>query len=214
MKIPLDSSEAFNIAVVGAWNPAIFSPQWVKANIADDQNKDVFMAFAFANAGPMPPRVTVDNINIYPSNQGLSLDCATYSDEYALTCTKKIRRICELLSHTPVSGLGINFRFHAKMEESDLLTDLFTFADIAKIDAKTYSAGPSLIRRNFQLGNSEFLNLTIEHLPEHVRFEFNFHSELKSMAEIFDRVSDEKFFEKKTQALDFLNSVYELQMDE
>ncbi|MFS2214056.1 hypothetical protein ACCD08_06070 [Telluria sp. Tellsp104] len=214
MKIPSDSSEAFNIAVVGAWNPAIFSPQWVKENIADDQSKDVFMAFAFANAVPMPPRVTVDNINIYPSNQSLSLDCALYSDEHALTCTKKIRKICELLSHTPVSAIGFNFRFHAKIEESDVLTDLFTFADIAKIDAKKYSPGPSSVKRNFQLGNSEFLNLAIEYLPEYVRFEFNFHSDLKSMTEIFDRVAGEKFLEKKAQALEFLNSVYELQLEE
>jgi hypothetical protein len=212
MRIPPDSNEAFNVALVGVWNPAIFSPSWAKENLSSDPGKEVTMAYPFPLV-PMPPRLTIERTNVYPSAQFLMLDCVEYNDDGLVACAERIQRICALLPHTPSTGIGINFRFQATIDESNLLAELLSFSDAGKINSRKYPLQGANIRRTFKLNNQDVLNFSVELISEIVKIDFNFHSDITKLSEAALRATSQKLLERKSEALDFLSSVYGLIID-
>lgn len=214
MKTPPLSTEAFNLIAIGAWNPAIFSPEWVKAHLADDKNADVILAVSMPPTAMLSPRITVDGVNIYPSNQALAMDCVVYSDAAIEVCANKIAQISGILPHTPVSALGINFRFWGELTDSAALTELFTFADAANIDANQYKSAGALIRRTFELSDSTNLNLSIDTLSQNLRIEFNFHADIQHISQVAEIASIEKIRANQESAKQFLQNVYGVELEE
>lgn len=213
MRIPLDSNEAFNVNIVGSWNPAIFTPAWVKTNLANDPSKEVTFALPMHMANLLQPRITVEGVNLYPASQSLTIDCVEYNDDRLPECAEKTQKLCQLLEHTPVNAIGINFRFHGRVDESGELTDLFTFADAGRIDASRYASTGSAIRRSFRLGDSDSLNFSAELFPDILRMEFNYHSDVTSTADAATKAVIERILEKRAAALEFLSTVYNVEID-
>lgn len=205
-------SDAFNIVLVGAWNPAIFSPEWAKQNLADDSTKEVVLAIPMQIVAP--PRLTVEDVNIYPSTQALILDCAEYSDIALGSCSRKLERLAALLPHTPVTALGVNFRFMGNLDDHLAFAELFAFNDAAKIDAGAYTLTSSLIKRAYALKDSTTLNLTIESREGKLRVEFNCHSDIQNLSEVPTKTSVSQIYECRSQAIEFMKTVYDVQFDE
>jgi hypothetical protein len=212
MKIHDNSTSAFNINVIGAWNQAIFSPEWVKANLAEDKERDVMMAMSFPVTAA-PVRITVDSINIYPSAQILTLDAATVSDELMATCASKFRQIAALLPHTPVTGMGINFRFVGSVDDSAGLAELFTFPDAGNIDAAVFRAVSASIKRGFALADGRTLFLTLENANGMLTVEFNFHGDVRTVEEMSNYLTPERPVQLKKMAIDFLSNVYDIDLE-
>lgn len=212
MKTPPTSNDAFNIIALGAWNPAIFSPVWVKEHLANDQAAEVVMAFPLS-ANDNPPRITVDGIYIYPSPRVLMFDCVTYDVPSIDSCAGKIGRIAELLPHTPVSALGINFRFWGSVDDSAVLGELFTFADAARINADSYKASSASIKRSFGIDESTTLNLNIEASSSDLKIEFNFHSNIQHISDFSVQATADRIRSLRTSAVHFLKDVYEVELE-
>ena len=210
--INLPGSDAFNVVLVGSWNPAIFSPEWAKQNLADDKEKEVVLAIPMQMMA-MPPRLTVDNINIYPSTQALVLDCVEYSDVVLEVCSRKLDRIAALLPHTPVTAVGLNFRFLGNLEENLPLADLFAFSDAGKIDSTKFTLTTALIKRAYTLQDSTVLNISLESQGGQLRVEFNFHSNIKNLSEITTKTNLARVQSCRSQAIEFMKTVYDVQMD-
>lgn len=213
MKIPADGNEAFNVIIVGQWNPAIFSPTWVQSNVASAADAEVSMALAI---GPvtMPPRLTVERTNLYPSLHSLVFDCVELSDDALEDCSAKIGKIAHTLPHTPVQGIGVNFRFHGNIDESAEFAELFTFSDAAGIDAQVYAPVSAAVKRSFRLDGDDQLNLSVEHnLGGAIRCEFNFHTTTGSMAIISEKVSAARLKDLRQQAVEFLRQAYNVEVN-
>ncbi|KVG33221.1 hypothetical protein WJ78_16010 [Burkholderia ubonensis] len=206
------SSQAFNVNVIGSWNQAIFSPDWVKANLANDPASEVLMAVSFP-VGLGPVRLSVEGVNIYPSPQLLQLDGATYTDASFAACATKFGKIATLLPHTPVSALGINFRFTGNVDDSANLMELFTLPDSASIDAKKYRLIDTTIRRGFTLEDGKTLFTTITNNNGAVHIEFNFHYEASNIGQMAEYLTAEGAAALKQQAIDFLQGVYDVELE-
>lgn len=213
MRIPADGNEAFNVIIVGQWNPAIFSPTWVQNNVAAVAGAEVTMALALGQV-TMPPRLTVEKTNLYPSLHSLVFDCIELTDSALEDCAAKIGKIAHTLPHTPVQGVGINFRFHGNIDESVEFADLFTFSDAAGIDAQVYAPVSAAVKRSFRLQGDDDLNLTVEHNPGGaIRCEFNFHTTTGTMAVIAEKVSAVRLKGLRQQAADFLRQAYNVEVN-
>lgn len=210
----LPSTDAFNIVTVGSWNPAIFTPEWAKSNLAEDSEKDVILAIPMQMQTLLPLRLTVDDVNIYPSMQSLVIDCIEYSEASFGSVSRKLARVATLLPHTPVTAIGINFRFALDLSESDILPELFSFGDAARIDSTKYRLTSSVLKRTFFLNDSTLLNISIESLEETFRLEFNFHSEVKRLSEITDKTTADRIEKCRDHAIEFMANVYEIDTDE
>lgn len=204
-------TDAFNVVLVGAWNAAIFSPEWAKQNLAVNKEQEVVLAIPMQMA--LAPRLTVEGINLYPSAQALVLDCVEYSDAALQACALKVERLAALLPHTPVSAVGVNFRFVGALEDHLALADLFAFSDAAKIDAGAFTLSSSVVKRSYMLKDSSILNLTIESRGGRLGIEFNFHSDIKSLAEAPAKTTYARILDYRAQAGEFMNSVYDVQVE-
>lgn len=210
--INLPSNDAFNIVTVGSWNPAIFSPEWAKNHLAEDKDKDVILAIPMQMT--LPPRLTVDEVNLYPSTQALMIDCienGTYSPE---ACSRKLSLIASLLEHTPVTAVGINFKFAFDIAESPALIELFSFNDAAKLDSNKYKLISSSVKRTFAISDSSILNLSIESRSDQFLCEFNFHSDIRHLSEIIDKTSSDRIKNCRIQAVEFMSNVYDIHIDQ
>lgn len=212
MKIA-SNTEAFNIVVLGTWNPAVFSPEWAKENLADDKTKEVVLSIAMP-PGIVPNRLTVDDVNVYVSPASLSIDYINYVAGRLDSSFNKLSLISDLLKHTPVSAVGINFRFTGNITENAELLNLFSLSDAAKINSTEFQLSETVIRRSFKLEDNTTLNLTIENKSEELRFEFNFHSEIKSLADLKAKISIEKAVSYQNQSIKFLSDVYDITLEE
>lgn len=212
MKIPSDSNQAFNLVAIGSWNPAILSPQWVKHHLVPEAGQDVLLAIPMQ---PMAlPRLTADGVNIYPGNEQLVFDCVELGDEALRKVGEKFGRICGLLPHTPVSAIGLNFRFQGSVDNEPQLVELFSFSDAANISADTYKLRASSVRRSFVLGDGTLLNLSIDNAGAEFRLEFNFHADVPSMIEAAQKATPELILQRRQQALDFLRMTYEIEIED
>ena len=209
--INLSSNETFNIVTIGAWNPAIFSPEWAKKNLASDPSKDVILAIPMQMT--LPARLTVDDVNIYPSTTALMIDCVEYSPQSKASCSDKLAKIASLLEHTPVNGVGVNFRFAIEIGESPELMDLFSLNDASKIKADEFRITSSSIKRSFILQDSTSLNLSIESIADKFICEFNFHSDISCLPQIKEMTSSEKIDNNHKKAVEFMQTVYSIEIE-
>lgn len=214
MKIPA-SNEAFNLVSLGAWNPAIFSPEWAKKNIADNKDKDVVLAIPMSLPIQLllPPRLTVDDVNIFATGQTLVFECVEFSDEGIESCLRKFSRISELLPHTPITAVGVNYRFDCLIEESVQLSDLFSFSDAPRINAQSYPLKSATIKRAYALQDDVVFNLSAEMSSDKVRMEFNYHADVSSLVTAAAKMNRETVFSYRDQAIRFMQEVYGIGMD-
>lgn len=206
------NADAFNVIVVGAWNPAIFSPEWAKEHLAQDKTLDVILAIPMPLTS-RPPRLTVEGVNLYPSEAALMVDCVEYNDAAIDACASKFQKVAELLPHTPVNAVGINFRFWGDLDDSEELANLFTFSDAGKIDSAKFCLSGALIKRAFKLSDSTILNLSLDTSFGNLRVEFNFHTDIRLISEAAVKTSSEQIRMARDKALLFLHDVYGIELD-
>jgi hypothetical protein len=159
--------------MVGYWNRMIFSPDWIARMLFDGAK----VAIEVPLANPQgPPRFTVGDVRLLVTAQRVMV-LPTKEDEDTLRRVEATAiKILELLPHTPVTAVGINFQF-VESEPSADLAELFRFRDtqgIAGIGFETASWGVArrLTKADFVLNFASVLE------DNHVTFDFNFHSEV------------------------------------
>ena len=180
--------------------------------MADDKEKDVILAIPMQMN--LPPRLTVDEVNIYPSVQALVIDCIENEKNSFVACSRKLKLIASLLQHTPVSAVGINFKFAFEIAEAPLLIELFSFNDAAKLDSDKYKLTSSTVKRTFALHDSTMLNFSIESKTDRFLCEFNFHSDIRQLSEITEKTSTSQIENCRSQAIEFMNTVYGIDLNE
>lgn len=214
MRLPLESIDAFNINCVGSWNPAIFTPEWVKENIASDGTQEVIMAVQMDKLNSSPPRISVDAVHLYPSRQNLIIDSHEFDDNTVALCVEKLKVVAKLLPHTPITDLGFNFRYICDLGENQNITDLFTFGDAAKIDSNTFKRKTSSLNRKFEMDGKSDLNLLIDTTEVEIKFTFNFNLSLKKLSDVLDVINADYVSSLQKQSKDFLSSAYDLTLEE
>lgn len=207
----LPSNDAFNILIVGAWNPAIFTAEWTKKHLAKDQTKEVLWAMPMQMN--IAPRLTVDGVNVYPSLQSLMIDAVEFDQNAFEKTTKVLEKVASLLPHTPVAAVGVNFRFELSQAEASALNTLFSFEDAAKINSDQFKMIDSGIRRSFLLPDSTVLNLSINSTDEAYRCEFNFHIQATDLAAIGEKITSGRISNFYDEAKKFLEHTYEVDVN-
>lgn len=212
MKTPQDSNDAFSITVLGMWNPGIFSPQWVKANLSDIPEQEVALAYSIAQN--TPPRITVEGVNIFPALNALAFNCVETNDASISACAEKLKSIATLLPHTPVNAIGINFRYVGEVNESADLAGMFNFIDAANIDSNRYKLSSSALRRSFKLAENDYLNLSFDLVDSLIKIEFNYHSDISTIEQLKQKVENNREIELRHDSIRFLQQVYGINIED
>lgn len=199
----------FNILILGKWNPAVLSPQWIRSNITDSE---VSLAIPISDS-EAPTRLSFSNIHLFPTRNFLDARLADVQDGTFTFVGETASKIIGLLRHTPFSAIGINFRF-VEVASPESLTLNFQFDDAARIPHDKYSLQTSSIHRSFKLGDDDKLNFALKNDAQETNIEFNFHTDSSDIETIQSKLTAENINARLEEAKKFMLDTYELSLEE
>ncbi len=107
----------WTIVILGKWNTAIFSPEWLAQNVFQTQE----IGLEFGMVPGMPRRITANKVTLIPTQSSLILAPADLDDSTLLRMEQIACTILDLLTHTPVTNVGINFGYRIAPALPELL---------------------------------------------------------------------------------------------
>lgn len=124
----------WNIIVIGDWNIAILTPDGVRKHLfrADDT---VRLNIELQIDRPGPFRLTHDGITVTPSPAKLEVGPVTPDADQMVNAAEITTRALEYLHLTPISAVGVNFRYRAQPLPTTTLDLLSCNLDAALADA-------------------------------------------------------------------------------
>lgn len=159
-----------SIVMVGSWNRAIFSPQWVIEKVFPrEEQLEVEMGFA---AQPLVGFVTDRcRLQILPGQVRVF---PLQAWEGMRACEDAARAVLERLPETPVRGVGINVGFDVD-SPTEILRGLFELQDLGSL-AQLGRLRRSAVRHYLDYAPDGNLTLSVEMQEEkQVRIDLNFH---------------------------------------
>ena len=97
-----------NIVVVGIWNKAILTPEWVKENLL---NEYVSFEVAYPVNGLGSLKFTTPDFSFLVVDGRLQFELERYDSDSMKALSRTARKIFRLLGHTPISAMGVNFMY-------------------------------------------------------------------------------------------------------
>jgi hypothetical protein len=204
--------DTFSIVIVGRWNPSIFSPQWVKANLCAEADSEVTLAISISDI-ESPNLIQFEGIRLFPSNRRIEIKPVVQSAVNMTKCARVAAQILELLPHTPVTALGINFSFE-EQQAPDLITSLITFGDAANINADTYQLQAFSTQRSFRRNGNFDLNLSNHSKDRRTWIDFNYHGNTTSATDARTRLIDNQPEQLLSESIGFIENVYNMHIDQ
>lgn len=105
--------EGYNIVLVGKLNPTIFQPAWFASEgLIRDQERD---AAAIEIIHPDVVKFRLDWLNLTVTRENFSVE--TVQDSYYEALTNLVQGTFSLLSHSPVTMMGLNVSAHHRCRD-------------------------------------------------------------------------------------------------
>jgi len=127
----------WNIVVVGAWNPSILTPDWVREYMFEaPPGTSVEVQVALDRPGPM--RIRHGGVTVTPAADRLIVECTANDDDSIKRVGAVVGRAVHALPRTPLAAAGVNRRYRF-----DVIPP--TVADVVRspLDEKLLSSGRS-----------------------------------------------------------------------
>jgi hypothetical protein len=161
------------IVILGNWNTAILQPPWVSRFLLGyEEGEDVqIIEIVPADIRPVRRIFYIAGIGLCPSNQRVEI----YSNDYNEDAFGKLENVAinliNVLKHTPMGGVGINFRFILDEPDEKLIDSLNTNETLNQ----HYKISSQSVTTTMLLENDVILNLTRIFESNSIKFDFNFH---------------------------------------
>jgi hypothetical protein len=170
--------ESWTIVIVGQWNTRIFSPKWVGENLF--RSTKVASEISIAPSS-WPVRYISDNITFIPKNDRIIIGVKNAKDETLKSAETVAKIVMELLGHTPVSAMGVNFGY-VEDSPSDEFLALYNLNDISQISAAGCSIAGTRIVRKLELDDN-IINMSISYDSTKIDIHMNFHHDISLASE-------------------------------
>jgi hypothetical protein len=204
--VPKEGS--WSIVINGHWNRMIFTPKWV--------GNKVFKLPAIERLVSMVPTNPViyqnEEIILAVAEEKLTITLRKLTAKCMLDAESKVTEILDLLSHTPVSAIGVNFGF---IEDSPLhpLLKLFNYADNTEVASVTASDNQQSKLTRTLKSEEKILNFSLSFDGSSVEFGANYHHNVESAATAIAEIKDKTILMHKS-FLELLKKVYKLTFTE
>lgn len=204
-------SESFSIVVVGTWNPAIFTPEWVASNLCADSNAEV--GLAFSNGDETAPRkLTFEGVELLSGTHQIAVLSQMLTVEGIVKAADVVSRILNTLIHTPVAEAGINYGFELN-SNNELLGDVLLPADSSSL-LKSYAINNTSVSRQLCMEGKEYqLNFVISG-NSYSDFSFNYHYALNGLEAYKKLFAGDAVTENYNASLALLNNTFGLTLSE
>jgi hypothetical protein len=174
------SLENWTIVLNGLWNLRLFGPEWVAANLFDNEHLEVEL---LVRPGLHGVRYTSrrNMLQFLPANDRIVVAVRSTSDDMLGNAERLAKAVLTTLPHTPVTGVGINFGFTEPAPSVDQLR-IFEFTDNARLAGLASPVVATEIKRSFPYQGRR-LNLTQSIENTELKVHFNFHADVRDANE-------------------------------
>ncbi|MDR4483785.1 hypothetical protein ACTRXD_10340 [Nitrospira sp. T9] len=201
----------WTIVLVGQWNPHIFSAKWIAEELFSSPGISIEAEMMIAPT-ISTPRYSYDDLIISPSIHRLIVGVKK-ADEETLTKAESLAvKVLELLRHTPIRGLGINFAF----SEKDLSPEILRIFNLPDTPA-SLAAGiekytdTEIIRKVSHLDRELNIKIGLSDNSAKFKIHYNFHKTGKSADNTKENLQNSvvKFY---NESLRLSSKVYQLSL--
>ncbi len=192
------------LVLAGHWNPHIFSLDWMAVNLFQIEAGDTVEVGQAMSAERAFPITYLNDVGLSCTFERLELFAVGVEAEDFQRVETVARKILELLSHTPVFGVGVNFRFFDHDVDAKFSDSLVTKEDL---EAK-YKIASTEVRSALQVGDGTTLNLVRALDQGGIAVAFNFHT-VTTGTEIARALLNGHILEHHKTAVAFMNDFYD-----
>jgi hypothetical protein len=207
--------EGWTIVLLGGWNMAILTPQWISEHLVKQSTVDIEVLVTPGNQPQI--RYKASDFVLTPSPQRLVFNMLRATDEVLLRLEAMVIRLLGALPHTPVSATGVNFRFSEDEDIRDL-THSFDFGDSTALADFGATVSATELLRSLSYEDTT-INFKLIHQIDKIVFDFNFHNNVQPTADdamtarLAVRKLENAFVPRKTLCLRMLRQVYKREID-
>ena len=203
------SIDKCSIVVAGLWNPYIFSPEWIAANLLQEPLLTPEANFEVA-VGPgvaSQIRILLSDVIISPTRQMVQFQPQSFTDSCLVRLENMAVRMLAILPHTPLKGYGVNFGFECSTDQN---AELFNAKDYSDLHALDLEPTQRQIVRNLRHTQHCTLNLfmSIDVDKNVLNILCNFHHSPTKEGKLDSQLVNDKVLEYKMFALNLLKKVY------
>ncbi|MES9974908.1 MAG: hypothetical protein ABW094_11650 [Candidatus Thiodiazotropha sp.] len=198
--------DSFSIVVLGAWNPLIFSPEWILKNITHTDESKITLAYAVDDP-EAPRKLSFDGINLLPSKKSLQIIPDTPHVDPLIAGSEFLVRILDLLEHTPIFATGINFAF-TENTTIEQINNALNASDSGSILDNYQIKGTSLQRKLQRDNDEHVLNFSLSENEKSHTLNFNFHYETPSAQDCRNIFEGNMINNHHTEAVTFCKDIY------
>ena len=191
------------LTIVGNWNPAIITHDWVSKYLLPDKNLKVEYPRSIIGASL---RISTDDLRLYVSPGRFNFSIIRHSDSMYKKIGEIALELANYLMHTPVSSFGLNYVYESNI--TDTLDEIFSIPDAEKMKQLGLEAELTEIKRRFNFQNHA-LNFTVLKLDKY-KFDFNYDFKVKSLVEFKDKFEPQKLIEFKNHSKELLLELYDI----
>jgi hypothetical protein len=196
--------ETWGVVLSGHWNSMIFSPPWVNENVFNREESELLVTFPQGLSTVYRHRQVI--LEIVPGRLVVrprepNDRCLRRAEEMALA-------VLDVLVHTPMMAVGINFTF-SESAPTDRLLNLFNSADGVGLTELGWVFAERRLLRQMR-NDTRTLNLTLSHNGHEVGLDFNFHADARTIDEARNAVRNQ-ILVLRDSAVAILRHVYNLE---
>ncbi|GEM_PF-1580098 len=125
--------EESNLVAIGAWNPAIIQPVWLRRQFPEIITEENVAVQVVSNGAVSSLRMEFTKFFLDPSGGRLIFIPKDFEDATLKVVSDLASGINDRLSHTPVSAAGCNFAFQLEKGETFTLDDVEREESIQKL---------------------------------------------------------------------------------
>jgi len=197
----------WNVVIVGAWNPGIFTPAWLGANLFS--NPEIQIEFALTPG--VPTRITGDGVIVVAAADRVTLAPKETTVEALGKAERLAQKLLELLPHTPIRAVGVNFGYLESEPGAELL-ERFEDPDTNALSDLGATLAERAVVRTVELSGA-VINFTVSRKATELRFAFNYHSDAGT-AEEARQALDGKVAEREAINRRLLSALYGLDLED
>jgi hypothetical protein len=159
------------LVLLGAWNPAIFRPEWVAAQLLGVPEGQQITVRTLVEVKEQKQLFYIGDLGYYVSQQRFEVYSQRYDDVGLRAAANFVAKVCEILPHTPLGNFGINSRFFDR-DPPDRLYEMISTND--HLDER-YRIISQQISTKFAHSQDVELNFKRVTSEQEIVFDFNFH---------------------------------------
>ena len=204
------------LVIVGGWNRHILTPNWIKRYLLPGKQEELTVEIQGQlsqgfNAQFVSPRISSKEARILLQGNRLNFSPVKNEDKNFDRIQELALQLADYLPHTPVSAYGVNFLF-TEDQISEHLIDLIRPRDSEEIERFGATLIGEEYTRRFVL-NERTLNFTVGLKDRQITLRFNFHFDIRDLAEFKEKILEAPILTLKQEAAKFIAGVYGLELE-